>query len=177
MEAQRCHSRILRLLLLRQKRWTVSFRTQVAVTVLGQGYDDANLRMSRIKNLLVAWRDVVVRALAAPPPSKQLSMWRQLQLHTEMSGMQPRSKGRGARPNNARHSLGAFCSMHSVLDVLFYSFLPKRGQQGDWAELRPREFLNPVFGKFGPKFCLPHPNTPPSVNWVVQKRQDNKPLT
>lgn len=51
------------------------------------------------KNLPVAWRDVVVRALAAPPPSKQLSMWRQLQLHTEMSGMQPRSKGRGARPN------------------------------------------------------------------------------
>lgn len=41
-------------------------------------------------------------------------------------------KQRPWRPaKHARHSLGAFCSMRSVLGVLFYSFLPKRGQQGD----------------------------------------------
>lgn len=132
MEAQRCHSRNLRLLLLRQKRWTVSSRTQVAVTVLGQGYDDANLRAPRVKKKLAGG----VKGCCGQ--SSRSSAALKAAVHVATAPASHRNerhatkKQRPWRPaKHARHSLGAFCSMRSVLDVLFYSFLPKRGQQGD----------------------------------------------
>lgn len=102
-EAQPCYSRILRLLLLQQKWCTVSFCTWAPVWGSRHGPRTVERPCESThvahKNLLVAWKDVAVRALAVSLPSKQLSMWRQLRLHTEMSGMQPRSKDRGAWPN------------------------------------------------------------------------------
>ncbi|TNN47920.1 hypothetical protein EYF80_041863 [Liparis tanakae] len=45
---------------------------------------------------------------------EQLSMWRQLQLHAEMSGMQQAELGRRRRANRARRARRSLCASCSL---------------------------------------------------------------